>query len=213
MSGRPTRVVSATVVVALMASGCAAKVTPPSATPKTSAQVVLLKDVETNAVGRVLVSNAAGNVELAGERDSTRITVGAAPDPRSVMTEAEVMRLFGSALSALPPAPARFTLNFRLGSEELADESRAQITSVIAAILRRPTPYVTVIGHTDTTGKDVENFALGLARAHGVRNLLIQSGLAAAAIEVLSLGERDLLIATADDTPEPRNRRVEIAVR
>jgi outer membrane protein OmpA-like peptidoglycan-associated protein len=46
-----------------------------------------------------------------------------------------------------------------------------------------------------------------------VRALLVRAGLDAALIEVGSHGESDLLIQTADSTPEPRNRRVEIAVR
>jgi outer membrane protein OmpA-like peptidoglycan-associated protein len=199
--------------IAFTALGCAARSIPPSEIPQTRSHVVLLRDGETGSVGRVLVANTAGREELSSERDSISVTGGAAPGPRSTLSEAEVMSIFGGALSALPPPPARFTLHFRLGSEELADESRAQITTVIQAILMRPTPYVTVVGHTDTSGKDAENFVLGMARAQGVRNLLVQSGLAPSAIEVLSLGERDTLIPTADETPEPRNRRVEIAVR
>jgi outer membrane protein OmpA-like peptidoglycan-associated protein len=46
-----------------------------------------------------------------------------------------------------------------------------------------------------------------------VRDLLIGAGLNAAAIEVISHGEKDPRVQTADGTPEPRNRRVEIAVR
>ena len=45
------------------------------------------------------------------------------------------------------------------------------------------------------------------------RDLLIEAGLDASAIEVYSHGETDLLVQTPDETPEPRNRRVEIAVR
>ena len=45
------------------------------------------------------------------------------------------------------------------------------------------------------------------------RDLLTQAGLDASTINVTSLGEADLLIKTPDETPEPRNRRVEIAVR
>jgi outer membrane protein OmpA-like peptidoglycan-associated protein len=46
-----------------------------------------------------------------------------------------------------------------------------------------------------------------------VRNLLTAAGLDASSIEVSSLGEADPLVRTPDDTPEPRNRRVEIGVR
>ena len=46
-----------------------------------------------------------------------------------------------------------------------------------------------------------------------MRELLVASGLDAATVEATSLGESFLLIRTADETPEPRNRRVEIAVK
>jgi outer membrane protein OmpA-like peptidoglycan-associated protein len=52
-----------------------------------------------------------------------------------------------------------------------------------------------------------------LKRATSVRNLLTEAGLDASTIDVTSLGEADLLVKTPDETPEPRNRRVEIAVR
>ncbi len=57
------------------------------------------------------------------------------------------------------------------------------------------------------------NFELGLKRATTVRGLLIDAGLAESTIEVTSHGEGDLLIETRNGKAEPRNRRVEIAVR
>ena len=42
---------------------------------------------------------------------------------------------------------------------------------------------------------------------------MLANGLDASAIEVTSHGKADPLIHTANQTPEPRNRRVEIAVR
>jgi outer membrane protein OmpA-like peptidoglycan-associated protein len=72
---------------------------------------------------------------------------------------------------------------------------------------------VSVIGHTDTMGQAKANVALGLTRARFVRNLLVDAGLDPGTIEVLSHGESALLIRTPDETPEPRNRRVEITVR
>jgi outer membrane protein OmpA-like peptidoglycan-associated protein len=57
------------------------------------------------------------------------------------------------------------------------------------------------------------NVALGLKRANSVRDILVQAGLAPSTIEVTSHGEADLLVKTPDNTPEPRNRRVEITVR
>ena len=55
--------------------------------------------------------------------------------------------------------------------------------------------------------------ALGLKRAATVRQLLIDTGIEASLVEINSHGEGNPLIRTPDSTPEPRNRRVEIAVR
>jgi outer membrane protein OmpA-like peptidoglycan-associated protein len=52
-----------------------------------------------------------------------------------------------------------------------------------------------------------------MKRAGTVRAILVEAGLDPATIEVRSHGEGDLLIQTPDNTREPRNRRVEIAVR
>ena len=66
---------------------------------------------------------------------------------------------------------------------------------------------------TDTMGEAKSNLALGLRRANAVRSILVQAGLPPATVDVTSHGEADLLVKTRDNTPEPRNRRVEITVR
>jgi len=176
-------------------------------------QVVLLPDGDTGRTGAAGVSNPSGSVDLAAPRDSTLVASNRAPGAVTTMSEADVKRLFGDALSALPPAPQRFTLNFRFESEVLTDESRALLADVIRAVRSRTLPEVVVIGHTDTMGTPQANIALGMRRAVMVRDLLVNAGLAPAMIAVESHGEADLLVHTPDETPEPRNRRVDITVR
>ncbi len=129
------------------------------------------------------------------------------------MSEAEVQRLFGDVLATLPPPPQHFTLYFRFESDELTEESRALVPQVLQAVKNRPLPEVAVVGHTDTTGASASNFELGLKRANMVRALLVEAGLDASFIEVISHGEAELLVPTPDDTYEARNRRVEISIR
>jgi outer membrane protein OmpA-like peptidoglycan-associated protein len=43
--------------------------------------------------------------------------------------------------------------------------------------------------------------------------VLLQEGIAPALLEVTSHGEANPLVPTADEVPEPRNRRVEVMVR
>ena len=174
---------------------------------------MLLPDTASGEVGRVSVSNPSGAVDLAAARDSTIASAGQPPTPVSTMSEAEMNRLFGDALAALPPPAQYFTLYFRFDSEALTDESRALVRDILSAIRARPVPDVVAVGHTDTMGVTATNFELGLKRANTVRDLLVEAGLDASAVEVISHGESDLLVRTADEVAEPRNRRVEIAVR
>ena len=84
---------------------------------------------------------------------------------------------------------------------------------VFGELKKRPSPEITVIGHTDRLGPDQANDTLSLQRAQRVKELLIQRGVAAERISVAGRGEREPLVPTADEVAEPRNRRVEINVR
>jgi len=191
-------------VLALSGSACA---------PKGRALVVLLPDPEGTNVGRANVENTSGAVDLDSARDATRIRTNERPSSVTTMSDAEVQQIFGEALAALPPPPRRFVLNFRFESDELTDQARALLPEILRVVHDHPLANVVVTGHTDTMGTSEANFELGLKRASTVRSLLIAAGLDASQIELSSLGETDPLVPTADDTAEPRNRRVDIAVR
>lgn len=179
---------------------------------KGQATVVLLPESD-GTVGRAAVSNPSGAVELGTPGASTHIVSGVAPEAVTEMSEADVKRLFGAALAAQPPAPAHFTLYFQFDSDELTEESLKLVSAVQQALTSYPAPQVSVVGHTDTTGAATANIALGLRRADVVRTRLIEAGLDGSAIVVTSHGEATLLVPTADDVSEPRNRRVDITVR
>jgi outer membrane protein OmpA-like peptidoglycan-associated protein len=129
------------------------------------------------------------------------------------LTEAQVHQRFGATLDALPVPPATFTLYFLTDSDELTDASKAELEHVFAEIKRRPLPDIVVIGHTDTIGARAYNDRLSLARAERMREMLIERGIPAERIQARGRGERELLVPTANEVHEPRNRRVEINVR
>jgi outer membrane protein OmpA-like peptidoglycan-associated protein len=200
------------VAVLLLAAGCARPPVQPPAAPARDV-VVLAPDPESGALGRAIVSNAQGRVELAARYESTTIAAGRPPAPPSVMSEADVQRLFGPALVMQPPPARRFNLYFESGTDMLTPESKGLVAEVIVAVQGRVAPDVSVIGHTDTTGTAAFNVTLGLQRAALIRDLLVQAGLPADLVEVVSHGESDPLVPTPDNTAEARNRRVEVTVR
>jgi outer membrane protein OmpA-like peptidoglycan-associated protein len=200
----------------VLTAGCAAKQVaraPEAPRPVPPALIVLLPDPEGGTTGRIRVSNPLGAVDLASPRTATRVTADARPGTVSAMSQADVTRLFGAALAALPPAPRHFTLQFRFESDTLTAESAALVPEVLKTVRLLPVPEVVVVGHTDTLGDRRANAALGLKRANTVRDILATAGVARGTIVVTSHGEADPLVKTPDNTPEPRNRRVEITVR
>ena len=201
------------IVAVVLAAGCGSKRVAPAVPAAPPTLIALLPDPETRTTGRARVSNEFGSVELTSARASSRVTGNSAPGPVTEMSEAEVARVFGGALAAMPPAPRHFTLQFRFESDALTDESTALIPEILQAVKALSVPEVVVVGHTDTMGDAKSNVALGLKRAGTVRGILVQAGLAPSTIDLASHGEADLLVKTRNNVPEPRNRRVEITVR
>jgi outer membrane protein OmpA-like peptidoglycan-associated protein len=200
------------VVVAAAGAACGPKNVRPDAAGSTT-QVVLLPDPESGKTGSAAVSNGSGAVDLNSPRAATKVSGGNVPGAVTILSETEVKETFGAALEALPPPPVHFTLFYKFDSDELTDESSALVPQILDAVKQRASPDVAVTGHTDTIGTAASNAALGMRRAVAVRTLLVEAGLDPAFVEVASHGEADLLVPTADNVAEPRNRRVEITVR
>ena len=210
ISARPIAVAFATLAVPLTIACGPKHIAAP--THPGEALIVLLADSDTGSTGRASVRNRSGSAELAAERDAAMVKTNR--NPRAgTLSEPDVTRLFGDALSALPPVPRHFTLYFLFESDELTDESRALVPEIQNLVKERAFAEVVVVGHTDTMGTPQANYELALKRATTVRDLLVAAGFDGSTTEVTSHGEADLMIPTPDETPEPRNRRVEITVR
>lgn len=127
------------------------------------------------------------------------------------LSEADVRARYTELLDAQPPRPQSFQLYFASGSDsQLTPESAKVLAGLQAYLQSRPSPEVTVIGHTDRTGSAVFNDALSLKRAQSVRELIRQSGIATDNMLTLGRGSREPLDL---NEPDRLNRRVEIHVR
>jgi outer membrane protein OmpA-like peptidoglycan-associated protein len=134
-------------------------------------------------------------------------------NPVSVAASSQVKDAFGPALQALPARPTIFTLYFVTGTDELTDESKAELQRILDELKHRQVPDVQVIGHTDSVGEYRGNDKLSATRAETVKGFLVGIGIPAERIQTAGRGERELIVPTSDDTDEPLNRRVEINVR
>ena len=189
------------VVVLMMAlSGCASK-------PKSYA--VLLESPD-GSTGRIVVKGSRGEQVINTARHAVPLDGSLAPAP---VDDARFAKDFSEAMAARPALPEHFLLYFESGGTKLTPESAGMLDKIIETAGKRPAVDMSVIGHTDTLGNAELNEALALKRAVFTAELLKEKGLKAHALTVESHGERNLLIKTPDETPEPRNRRVEISIR
>ncbi len=199
-------------VLLALAGGCA---TPPPAPPPAPALVdtiVLLPEKDDRATA-VTVTQGANQIMLDRPYAAASATAAGGGVRPSQSSATEVQAKFGAALAAQPPRPAAFVLYFVEGRDVLTDESKAVVDRVFAEIAARPAPDIAVIGHTDSVGNATANDALSLQRAETIRRELLQRGITPENVQASGRGERELLVPTADNVAEPRNRRVEIIVR
>ncbi|MCK5229371.1 MAG: OmpA family protein [Desulfobulbaceae bacterium] len=174
--------------------------------------LVLLPDSDGH-VGEIQVSNEHGVSRVNQANYAVSVTSGKAPRPPVIMAEQEVSKIFTAALAAEPPPPATYILYFFWDSVKLTHDSRSSIQKILAKIQKRASTDISVNGHADRCGSKKFNIELSRKRADKVRTLLIAKGVPPSDINSTSHGEGNPLIKTADNVPEPRNRRVEVIVR
>lgn len=118
------------------------------------------------------------------------------------------------ATTAPPGMPAAsLTVLFPTGSATVTPEAARSLEALGRALTSQAlTPYrFRIEGHTDSVGTRESNQALSERRAAAVRAYLIQRfNVPPNRLEAIGIGEDQPLVATPDETPERRNRRVQI---
>ncbi len=184
----------------LLLTGCASK-----------SYVVLLQSPD-GSTGAILVDTGKGTVLVNKKRQG--VVLDGSNAKAFAVDQQRIDADFSQALAAQPPLPISFLLYFRLGGSELTPESSSFLqTVVLKTIAERGPCAVSVIGHTDTMGESSSNQQVGLERARSIATILQNHHIETLELSVTSHGESNLLIKTPDETPEPRNRRVEIDIR
>ena len=176
--------------------------------------VVVLPDSSDGHVGAVVVRpRGGGEPVLLNTAYATADLAGGNEVRTSIMAKRRANATFAASREALPRPPVRFQVYFVEGTDELNPAADRAINGVVAEAAARPSPEISVIGHTDFVGSDEFNDRLSLQRAQRVRDLLIQRRIPREYIQVAGRGKREPLIEAPENVPEPRNRRVEISVR
>jgi outer membrane protein OmpA-like peptidoglycan-associated protein len=119
-----------------------------------------------------------------------------------------------AAPQAAQPAPAiSINVQFATGSAVLTPEATQVLDNLGKALNDRTLASYRfrIEGHTDTVGSRAYNKELSDRRAAAVVEYLASNfHVDRSRVEAIGMGEDGLLVATPDQTPEPRNRRVQV---
>jgi OOP family OmpA-OmpF porin len=105
------------------------------------------------------------------------------------------------------------TVNFANDSAELTAPAMRTLNELGRALASNELSgyRFRIEGHTDTVGQREYNRALSERRAAAVVDYIVKTfGVDASRLQAVGMGQDGLLIATPPQTPEPRNRRVEV---
>ncbi|MBF0665575.1 MAG: OmpA family protein [Brevundimonas sp.] len=105
------------------------------------------------------------------------------------------------------------SMKFPTDQHALSPEAEARLAELVQRLrAENRNVYLEIQGHTDATGDEAYNEALGEARAEAVRRYLSRGGVALNRMATISYGETAPV--APNDTPEGRaqNRRVAIVV-
>jgi len=117
-----------------------------------------------------------------------------------------------SGASASAPS-VNLTVDFATGSAELTPQARQTLDQLGKALSSQDLGKYRfrIEGHTDTVGSAATNLTLSQQRAQAVAAYLESTyGIAPARLQPIGMGEQGLLVPTPPQTPDARNRRVEV---
>ena len=108
---------------------------------------------------------------------------------------------------------ANLTVNFANGSAELTPEAMQSLDALGQVLASKDLQgfRFRIEGHTDTVGSREYNRALSGQRAEAVIAYVAKTyGVDPRRLQAVGMGEDELLVQTPPQTPEPRNRRVQV---
>jgi len=99
------------------------------------------------------------------------------------------------------------TVHFATDSSDIDSEAQSILTRQAAWLAKYPNVRVTIEGHCDERGTREYNLALGDRRANSAKNFLVNAGVNAARISVISYGKERPIATGSDEESWAQNRR------
>lgn len=99
------------------------------------------------------------------------------------------------------------TIQFGTDLYDVDAESQVILTRQVAWLAKYPNVSATIEGHCDERGTREYNLALGDRRANAAKNFLVNAGVAASRLSVISYGKEKPVATGSDEASWAQNRR------
>jgi len=99
------------------------------------------------------------------------------------------------------------TVLFATDASDLDSEAQAILTKQAAWMAKYPNVNATIEGHCDERGTREYNLALGDRRANAAKNYLVNAGVSASRLSVISYGKEKPVATGSDEASWAQNRR------
>lgn len=101
---------------------------------------------------------------------------------------------------------------FPSGSPQIKGPAKESINQISDILKKYPQNRITIIGHTDSTGRASTNQELSEQRARAVKAMMVSRGIPADAIKAVGAGENSPVAPNDTKQGRAQNRRVELQI-
>ncbi|HHB94693.1 MAG TPA: OmpA family protein [Campylobacterales bacterium] len=162
----------------------------------------------------IIVSTDKGSVRL--DKVGSFVDLSSkdkAPSKIKKMSKEEMQKRFQDVIASVPTKPLSYMLYFKSNSLDLTEKSKKILNIALKSIQNRSPCMVDIIGHTDTMGSNEQNIKVSLKRAKYISSIIKKMNIKVEALSTKGYGEEDLLVKTADNIAQEKNRAVEIFIK
>lgn len=111
------------------------------------------------------------------------------------------------------PRSVTLHINFASSSSVIPASADKDVTTLTEFMNENPAATITIVGHTDSTGKAAKNQLLSENRAQALGTRLVQNGIAADRIKTSGKGLSQPIASNKTPLGRAQNRRIEIQIR
>jgi len=138
-------------------------------------------------------------------------------EPPSIKPDTtEIKKLIAPIADNEAPKERKFILSdvlFDVNSPALKKDFTSQLDTLVGLLKKKLTTQVSIIGHTDNTGREAYNLRLSTSRAEAVGVYLIDNGIDPTRIAFEGRGSAEPIGDNTFEEGRQKNRRVEIILK